>query len=111
MKNWIVKHKNAGMKIINDVGTMEIGKDLFKVWDPDFKKYIKFSFLNEKLISLGLTEDTCLAKKLLMCMKKREETYTMTDDCIHEMDWLSIFKKNRFGDKACQIIKHEYTEK
>ena len=32
------------------------------------------------------------------------------DDLIMEADWLNMFKKNKFGEKTCQVILTEYTE-
>jgi len=65
MTGWIKKHKNAGMKMLDKIQSLEFCKEIFKAWDVNKKGYLSVEELTEKLMALGLATDREFVGKLL----------------------------------------------
>jgi hypothetical protein len=58
------------------------------------------------LIALGLINDTNMTKKLLFCLKGRRELDSMIKQDLNIVDFVKVFKRDRFVDDTLNHVKN-----
>ena len=99
--------QNCGLDQIDKNKDLVMVKALFACWDPDRLGHITVEVLTENLIGFGLSVSQDQVDKLLAALnlhpdepKKRVEDITLNN-------FVKIFDRDAFGDKATEIIKNE----
>lgn len=90
-----------------------IGKELFACWDVDRRGRIEVKALAENLISFGLSMSIEQVTELVSALtntKSRTGNAQKAEE-ITMKEFIKIFERDSFGDKATSIIKQECNRK
>jgi Ca2+-binding EF-hand superfamily protein len=104
--------QNYGLEQMEKNQDMVLGKELFACWDPERRGRIGVQDLAENLISFGLSmsleQVVDLIKALLF--KKGAQGAQQVEE-ITMKEFIKIFERDPFGEKATEIIKGECDRK
>jgi Ca2+-binding EF-hand superfamily protein len=84
-----------------------LAKELFKCWDERRLGHIDIIVLSDNLISFGLSMSKDDVMKLLQTLQSGEGSA----DQITMREFIKIFERDTFGDKATKLIKAECARK
>jgi len=88
--DWIEKHQNAGLQLLEREKDFELAKSIFIAWDTTNKGYLSLEELTEKLIGIGLYTTIKIAGNLLMSINRNTEILTLKD-------FLKVFDYDKIG--------------
>ena len=92
---------------------MVLGKELFGCWDPERRGRIGIVDLAENLISFGLSMsfDQVLDLIKALLFQKGSNGGAQSVEEITMKEFIKIFERDPFGDKATEVIKAECNKK
>ena len=99
--------------MLNQLQNQEFARQIFKAWDAQDKGYLTAQEFTEQLVGLGLASDSQFIQRLLLQLTGRpyDERKFESVDLITLKDFLNVFDYDKFGSKACEVIKKEFKAK
>lgn len=83
---------------------IQIGKDLFMVWDQDGGGSLSQNELVKSFVNLGLSQDYNFAMKIVNSIRPSDDGKEIE---IRQKDFVTIFKKDEMCDKVIRMINEE----
>lgn len=106
--------QSKGLKGTENNSDVVIAKELFGCWDRSRLGHVNLETLAENLISFGLAMDKEQVVKLLQLLSYRrpklgqdEQKTVKTKEQINLRDFIKIFERNKFSERAIEIIKQQ----